>query len=104
MLTNPELRFFELLFGDPKLDDLPQVKQWCEECADRMYQVLNTSNFQTEIYETYVDVSAAGTSVLYMEEDDDCVVHFSARALKEVRIDENHLGKVDTVARHADGK
>ena len=36
MLTNPELRFFELLFGDPKLDDLPAVKQWCEESADRM--------------------------------------------------------------------
>lgn len=99
MLTNPELRFFELLFGDPKLDELPQVKQWCETAADRMYQVLNSSNFQTEIHESYIDLGAAGTSVLYMEEDPDYVVCFSTRALKEVRLDENFKGQVDTVAR-----
>lgn len=99
MLTNPELRFFELLFGDPKLDELPQVKQWCEESADRMYQVLNSSNFQTEIHESYIDLGAAGTSCIYMEENEDFVVHFSTRALKEIRIDENYLGQVDVVAR-----
>lgn len=99
MLTNPELRFFELLFGDPKLDVLPQVQQWCETAADSMYQVLNSSNFQTEIHEAYIDLGAAGTSCIYMEDNDEFVVHFSTRALKEVRIDENHLGQVDTVAR-----
>lgn len=99
MLTNPELRFFELLFGDPKLDDLPQVKQWCETCADSMYQVLNSSNFQTEIHEAYIDLGAAGTACIYMEENEEFVVHFSTRALKEVRLDENYLGQVDTVAR-----
>lgn len=99
MLTNPELRFFELLFGNPKLDDLPQVKQWCETCADSMYQVLNSSNFQTEIHEAYIDLGAAGTACIYMEENDDFIVHFSTRALKEIRIDENYLGQVDTVAR-----
>lgn len=99
MLTNPELRFFELLFGDVKLDELPQVKEWCETCADRMYQVLNSSNFQTEIHEAYIDLGAAGTACLYMEENEEFVVHFSTRALKEIRIDENYLGKVDTVAR-----
>ena len=99
MLTNPELRFFELLFGEPKLDAMPQVKQWCETCADSMYQVLNTSNFQTEIHEAYIDLGAAGTACLYMEEDEEFVVHFSTRALKEIRLDENHMGQVDTVAR-----
>lgn len=99
MLTNPELRFFELLFGDPKLDELPEIKQWCETNADRMYQVLNSSNFQTEIHELYIDLGAAGTGCLYIEEDDEYVAHFSTRALKEIRVDENHLGQVDTVAR-----
>jgi len=99
MLTNPELRFFELLFGDPNIDVLPQVKQWCETCADSMYQVLNTSNFQTEIHEAYIDLGAAGTACLYMEENPEFVIHFSTRALKEIRLDENYLGQVDTVAR-----
>jgi hypothetical protein len=98
-LTNPELRFFEILFGIPEYDDMPEVKKWCETVGDRMYQVLNSSNFQTEIHETYIDLGAAGTACLYMEENDDFVVHFSARALKEIRIDENYLGQVDTVAR-----
>lgn len=99
MLTNPELRFFELLFGDPSVDELPQVRQWCETAADRMYQVLNSSNFQTEIHEAYIDLGAAGTACLYMEENEEFVVHFSTRALKEIRLDENYLGRVDTVAR-----
>lgn len=99
MLTNPELRFFELLFGDPRYDEDSAVKAWCEETADRMYQMLNSSNFQTEIHETYIDLGAAGTACLYMEEDEDFVVRFSARALKEIRIDEDHRGHVDTVAR-----
>jgi hypothetical protein len=99
MLTNPELRFFELLFGDPEIDKIPQVKQWCETCADSMYQVLNSSNFQTEIHELYIDLGAAGTGCLYMEEDEDYVACFSTRALKEIRIDENFKGHVDTVGR-----
>ena len=96
MLTNPEIRFFELLFGDPKLDDIKEVKQWCDTVADKMYQILNQSNFQTEIFELYVDLTACGTGHLYMEESDEHIVLFSARALKEIRIDENSSGLVDT--------
>jgi hypothetical protein len=99
MLTNPETRFFELLFGDPALDENSAVKEWCQETGDRMYQVLNSSNFQTEIYEMYIDLTAAGTGHLYMEEDDEYIVRFSARALKEVRIDENAMGLVDVTYR-----
>lgn len=99
MLTNPELRFFEIFFGDPNLDKLPQVKQWCEESADSMYDVLNGSNFQTEIHETYIDLGAIGTACLYMEEDDDDLISFSARAMKEVRFDENFKGQVDVIGR-----
>lgn len=96
MLTNPETRFFELLFGDPKLDEQAAVKQWCQESGDLMYQVLNSSNFQTEIYEMYTDLTAAGTGHLYMEEHDENVIQFSARALKEIRMDEDASGLVDT--------
>lgn len=99
MLTNPETRFFELLTGDPKLDEDATVKEWLQDSADRMYQVLNSSNFQTEIYEYYTDLTAAGTGHLFMEEDDEMVIRFSARALKEVRIDENAYGFVDTFYR-----
>ena len=99
MLTNPETRFFELLFGDAKLDNDPTVKAWCQDVADKMYGVLNASNFQTEIFEFYNDLTAVGTGHLYIEESEKFIVQFSARALKEIRIDEDATGLVDTVYR-----
>jgi Bacteriophage head to tail connecting protein len=99
MLTNPEVRFFEILFGDPKIDEDTAVKQWAQQVADRMYQILNSSNFQTEIFEIYIDLGAAGTACLFMGDDEEYSVMFSARALKEIRIDEDFSGMVDTVYR-----
>ena len=99
MLTNPETRFFELTFGDPALDEDQSVKDWCQDSGDRMFRVLNNTNFQTEIYEIYVDIGAIGTACLYMGEHDENTIHFSARAMKECRIDENNLGLIDVVYR-----
>lgn len=99
MLTNPETRFFELVFNDPMLDEDPAVKAWCQESGDRMFRALNNTNFQTEIYEIYIDLGAIGTASLFMGEHAENIVHFSARAMKEVRIDENNLGLIDVVYR-----
>lgn len=99
MLTNPEVRFFEISFGDPALDEDPAVKQWCRDVGDRIFRVLNRSNFQTEIFEIYVDIGAIGTACLYMEENEEFTVQFSARALKEIRVDEDATGLIDTVFR-----
>ncbi len=100
MLTNPETKFFDLTFGDPEFDNDPDVKNWCQDVGDRMFRVLNNTNFQTEIYEIYIDLGAAGTGCLFMGEHEENIVHFSARALKEIRIDENHLGLIDVVYRN----
>lgn len=100
MLTNPETKFFELTFGDPKLDEDPEIKNWCQEVGDRMFRVLNNTNFQTEIYEIYIDLGAIGTACLFMGEHPEEIVHFSARAMKEVRVDENNLGLIDVVYRN----
>ncbi len=99
MLTNPETKFFDIVFGDPVLADNEEVRNWCQDVGDRMFRVINNTNFQTEIYETYIDLGAIGTAVLYMAEHEENVVHFSARALKECRIDENALGLIDVVYR-----
>ncbi len=99
MLTNPEVRFFDILFGDPAIDEDAAVKMWCQHVSDRMYQILNSSNFQTEIYEVYIDLGAAGTACCFMGEHDENYIMFNTRALKEIRIDEDFLGMVDTVYR-----
>lgn len=99
MLTNPSLRFFELIMGDPSIDEQEDVKEYLQDCAQKMFTVMNNSNFQTEIHEVYLDLGAIGTSAIYMGEDAEKVIHFSARSMKEIYIDENNLGMIDTVER-----
>lgn len=99
MLTSPSIRFFDLMFGDPKIDGDETVKRWLQEVADRMYIVMNNSNFQTEVHEIYIDLGAIGTACMYIGEHEENVVHFSARPMKEIYVDENNLGLIDTVNR-----
>lgn len=99
MLTNPSMRFFELVMGDPALDGDESVRAWLQEVADRMFVVMNNSNFQTEIHEIYIDQGAIGTACLYMGEHPEKIVHFNARNIREIYVDENNLGLIDTVNR-----
>lgn len=99
MLTNPTTRFFDLIMGDPALDDDEEVKAWLQDVAEKMFIVFQNSNFQTEVHEIYLDEGAIGTACLYISEHDERVVHFSARAMKEIFIQENNLGLVDVVHR-----
>jgi hypothetical protein len=99
MLTNPATRFFELVMGDPALDSNEDVKAWLQLVGDRMFILLNNSNFQTEIHEIYLDLGAIGTACLYMGEHPEKIVHFAARNMKEAFIEENNLGLIDTVYR-----
>ncbi len=98
-LTNPAVRFADFTVDDPKLMRNERVMAWLDDCADIVYNILNQSNFQTEIHEIYLDQGAIGTACLYMEEDDRFVVRFSARNMAEIFIDEAPNGSVDTVYR-----
>jgi len=99
ILTNPATIWFELITGDPAIDDLDDVRRWLQKQTRSMHRILNNSNFQTEIHEVYLDLGAFGTGVLSIEEDDDKVVRFAARPLGEVCVDENNKGVIDCVYR-----
>lgn len=99
MLTNPVVRFFDLAMGDSETNANSEVKGWMNEVADRMYGVFNTSNFQTEIHEIYLDLGSIGTACMFIGEDDENVVHFAARSMKEVYAEEDNLGRIDAVDR-----
>lgn len=99
MLTNPSTQWFGLSIGDDKVDTLPDVRAYFEECTRIMHNVLNYSNFQTEVHETYLDLGSIGTTTLRIEEDDTLHVRFFAEPITEVTIDENSKGIVDTTFR-----
>ena len=99
MLTSSANRWFQLRYKEAVLNEDDTAKEWLEDSIDKMYVAFARSNFQQEIFENYHDLLAFGTSCLFIEEDKDDIVRFSARHIKEVYITENDKGLVDTVYR-----
>ena len=99
MLTSSANKWFSLRFKETELNSLDEAKEWLEDATSRMYDVIAKSNFQQEIFECYHDLIAFGTACLMIEEDQDDVLNFSARHIKEIYIQENKKGYVDTIYR-----
>ena len=86
MLTSQANRWFQLRYKEAILNDSDEAKEWLEDAMDKMYIAFARSNFQTEIFENYHDLIAFGTSCLFIEEDKDDGIRFSARHIKEIYI------------------
>jgi hypothetical protein len=99
LLTNPATYFFGLSSGIPDIDNDDEVAAWCQDTVHRMHNALNESNFQTEVHELYLDQVYFGTSPLSIEEDKDYIFKFKAWHIKNVYIDEDPDGKVNTLYR-----
>ena len=82
-LTNPSSRWFEFEMQDKKANEISEVKEWLSDAQNETYDVLNGSNFNQQIHETYIDLVALGTSPLFCDEDVKTTVRFSSRPLHE---------------------
>lgn len=99
MLTNPSQKWFELTTGDDERDSEYENALWLESATDLMHNVFNSSNFQTEIHELYLDLGCFGTGVLEVLPDDEKIVRFKSRPIYEVYIEEDATGKVNKIWR-----
>ena len=99
MLTSSANRWFSLRYKDTDLNENDEAREWLEDATERMYVAFARSNFQQEIFESYHDLIAFGTACVLIEEDKDDILRFSARHIKELYIQENDKGFVDTVYR-----
>ena len=99
MLTSNSQRWFQLRYKEAILNDSDEAKEWLEDAMDKMMIAFHRSNFQQEIFENYHDLIAFGTSCLFIEEDEQDIIRFSARHIKEIYITENERGFVDTIYR-----
>lgn len=102
MLTSPATPWFELALKDADLARDQQARAWLDETARRMHAAFNTSNFQTEVHELYLDLGCFGTAAMFVEDDVERGLRFSTRALSEIFIDQNADGRIDTVFRRFD--
>jgi hypothetical protein len=99
MLTNAATPWFSMRFKDEAITNKEENKEWLEACTDTMYMALDRSNFQQEIHELYTDMVAFGTGCMMIEDDEKDFIRFSTRHIKEIYIQENNKGKVDTIHR-----
>ena len=99
MLTSSANRWFALRFKETILNENDEAKEWLEDVTDKMYVAFQRSNFQQEIFETYHDLCAFGTSAMFIEEDSTDIIRFSTRHIKEIYISENAKGLVDCMYR-----
>jgi hypothetical protein len=97
MLTNPATYWFEFTTGIPELDQNDDVRKWLQRSGHICHEVMNGSNFQTEIHEYYLDLCSLGTAAIFTERDEDDIVRFSAKHPKDCWVDENNKGQIDTV-------
>ena len=99
MLTSSANRWFSLRYKEDQLNEVDEAKEWLEDATDKMYTAFARSNFQQEIFEAYHDLIAFGTACLMIEEDENDILRFSSRHIKELYIQENDRGFVDTIYR-----
>jgi hypothetical protein len=102
LLTSPNAQWFELTTGDAELDSLDGIRSWLQKVTTQMHNIINNSNFQTEVHQYYLDLTCFGTGGMSIEEDEDVVVRFASRHIKELFVAENNKGKIDEVYRKFD--
>jgi len=98
-LTNPSAKWFNLRTEDKDLMDIKEVKVWLKDSEDRIYDTLNSSNFNFAIHEAYLDFGSVGMCSIFVEEDVLDYVRFYTRPIKEIFIDQNEREVIDTVYR-----
>lgn len=101
-LTNPSLKWFEMITGDPRIDVDKEARSWLQHVADVMNLTFENSNFHSEIHEYYIDEIVFGTGVLLIEEDDRDICRFSAKPIFNVFVRENYRGEIDTFYRECE--
>ena len=99
MLTSSVNRWFGLRFKDKMINQDDEAREWLEDVTDKMYTAISRSNFQQEVFESYFDLIAFGTACLQIEEDEDDIIRFSSRHIKELYISENAKGMVNCIYR-----
>ena len=102
-LTSPSLRWFSIKLRDEELNEDREVKLWMEDASQRMYNVFNSTNFNSEVHELYLDLVSIGTGCLFVEEGkkgfDVDLINFRCMHIAEYYIQENVMGVVDTLYR-----
>lgn len=104
LLTSPATAWFELQTTDPRLMEDVDVRGWLEDTRNRTLMLMNSAStgFTANIAEVYMDVPGFGMSGLWIDEDDQSLVSYSYRPLRELYVERNQKGEIDVVFRECE--
>ena len=74
--NKPARPWFRLATANKKLMERADVKEYLRAVEDRMYQILNQSNFYTQAALLYLEIGVFGTAVMHIKEDFKDIVRF----------------------------
>lgn len=96
-ITPADSRWF--VYEPPRGVTSDRAKQWYAKCSEITQLMLATSNFYSEIHETYFDDSVFGTYCLFVQAGRSHPLNFSKFDVGTYSIGENDEGEVTTLFR-----
>jgi len=90
-------RFFDYRLKSRKLADNENVKRWLSDVNNITYSELMSSNFPSQVYQGYGELSYIGTTAMFIEGGIDRALNFKTQNITNTYIDVNSKGLVDTV-------
>lgn len=94
-LTSPAVRWFHLDFKNKTLKKDKDAQIWIDDCSDKMFDAIASSNFYTEASSMFQDLVDFGTTGLTLETESDIYwngFEFSCVPVRGLYFEPDHLG------------
>lgn len=96
-LTSPAVKWFDFTFADLELNSDIESKTWLENCGLKVWDTLQQSNFNLEVSEGYLDLTAFGNTCMAEVPKDDLTwkgVTFDSVPLRDCYFEEDEFGQI----------
>ena len=98
-LASPSRQWFTLSLNNTRMRTLERVKAWVGQCTEIMTSKLMLSSFYDQYVDYLKEQGFAGTSAMFIEEDDEEIFTCRTLTIGQYAIDEDHTGQVDRFCR-----
>ena len=99
-ITNPAQKWFMMQTRDIDLMDSYNVREWLSKTEQKMYSVLNASNFDTTMQEFYLGNIVFGTGVVLVQKDYLTKVRYTFIPIEQLNLVEDCYERVSQVYRN----
>lgn len=93
-LTNPASKWFSLSTLDQKHMQSGIVQKYFKEVEDIQYSIMNQSNFNNTMMESYTDLLCFGTSSILSQEDPRRKIRYTSIPIEQTILEEDAEGEV----------